>query len=77
LALIEALGPNDQALQKKKKKEWLDQTGRHFIFRVYRLCKFPKYGQLECWTPNANGVFSTAKWDKLNGSWPLSCTDND
>jgi hypothetical protein len=50
------LGPNDRALQKIK-KEWLDQTGHRFIFGIYRLCKFQKYGQLECWTPNANGVF--------------------
>jgi hypothetical protein len=41
----------------KKKKECLDQKGRHFIFRIYRLCKFQKYGQLEYWTPDANGVF--------------------
>jgi hypothetical protein len=22
------------------KKKWLDQTGCHFIFTIYRLCKF-------------------------------------
>jgi hypothetical protein len=48
------LGPNDQALQNKR---MAGPNRLPLFFGTSKLFKFQKYGQLECWTPDANGVF--------------------